>query len=52
MTNYYIVITACPGSPLRTFHLFATSKLEARLAALELAGPGAVVVRCTKEGEW
>jgi hypothetical protein len=52
MTHPYTVHTAKPGIPVQTQHIQATDPTAARLTAIELAGPGAVVVRCAREGQW
>jgi hypothetical protein len=35
-----------------TLRLFAADAADAVLTAIELAGPGAKVRRCTQQGEW
>jgi hypothetical protein len=39
------------GKPI-TLRLFAATAADAVLTAIELAGPGAKVRRCTQQGEW
>lgn len=43
---FHIVTTA------GTFELMAMSAAQACSAALELAGPGARILRITREGDW
>ena len=49
----YRVILSLPdgGSPI-TLDLYAADAAEAALSGLELAGPGARIVRVTQQGEW
>lgn len=48
----YAVATICPRQPIRTQQLMAWNPAHAISSALELAGPGARLVRCTRTGEW
>jgi hypothetical protein len=49
----YRVILSLPdgGSPIG-LNLYASSAAEAVMSGLELAGPGARVIRVTQQGEW
>jgi hypothetical protein len=49
----YRVIIDLPdgGSPIG-LNLYAVSAAEAVLSGLELAGPGARIIRVTQQGEW
>lgn len=46
------VVTTEAGSVRTTHHLVATTAASAIQGALELAGNGAVLVACLRQGEW
>ena len=48
----YAISTKAPRQPIRTQLLLAWNPAHAISSALELAGPGARLLRCTRTGEW
>jgi hypothetical protein len=48
----YRVIIGLPDGGLHRLNFYASSAAEAVLSGLELAGPGARVIRVTQQGEW
>ena len=52
MTETYHVIVQAPDGSRQTLTLEARDTAHLIESVLELAGPGATIVRCTRAGEW
>jgi hypothetical protein len=52
MTETYHVIVQAPDGSRQTLTLEARDTAHLIESALELVGPGAAIVRCTRAGEW
>ena len=52
VTRAYCVIVRAPGGFLQPLQLEAHHQAHAIQSALELAGPGARIVRCNRRGQW